>query len=132
MIRLLWVAGGGALGAGLRYLVGGFIQRSSWVARLPGGWPLFPWGTFFINFSGCLAIGVLATVAEERAVLSTELRLFLLLGVLGGYTTFSSFGLETHRLLLEGSVGLALANVLGSVVLGLAGVAAGAALGRVL
>lgn len=130
MPKTLCVALGGALGATLRYLVGGWVQRAPWIERMQGGLGLLPWGTLLVNVSGCAAIGLLAGLLEERSTASPELRLFLLVGVLGGYTTFSSFGLETHRLLAEGSSALALVNVVGSVVAGLAAVVAGAALAR--
>lgn len=130
MPRPLWVAFGGALGATLRYLVGGWVQRTGWVEGLRGGAALFPWGTFVVNVTGCAAIGLLAGLLEERSTASPELRLFLLAGVLGGYTTFSSFGLETQRLLAEGSALVACANVAASVVVGLAAVLGGVALAR--
>lgn len=132
MPKPIWVALGGALGATLRYLVGGWVQRAAWVEGLRGGLALLPWGTLVVNVSGCAAIGLLAGLLEERSIASPELRLFLLVGVLGGYTTFSSFGLETHRLLAEGSLALALVNVVASVVAALGAVVAGAALARVI
>lgn len=132
MPKSIWVALGGALGAAARYLVAGWVQRAGWVEGLRGGAALFPWGTFVVNVSGCTAIGLLAGLLEERSVAAPELRLFLLVGVLGGYTTFSSFGLETQRLLAEGSVAVALANVVGSVVVGLGAVLGGMALARLI
>lgn len=127
--RLIWVAAGGALGSALRYLLGGWVQTARWVDRLTGGWPVFPWGTLAVNLSGCLAIGLLAGLFEQRLA-SPGLRLFLLVGVLGGFTTFSTFGLETQRLLEEGSLALAAANAGLSLGGGLLGVLLGLALGR--
>ena len=113
---------GGGLGAMLRYGFGGLVQRAIG--------SFFPWGTFVVNASGCLAIGILATLLEERSLLGPSWRLFLLVGVLGGYTTFSSFGLETWRLVETGDWLRAAANAGGSVALGLGAVACGVALAR--
>ena len=79
-------AGGGA-GSMLRYAVG------LWVETRTG--PGFPWGTFAVNASGCFLIGVLATLADEHAWITPAARLALVTGFLGGFTTFSTFGLET-------------------------------------
>jgi CrcB protein len=111
------VGAGGFVGSCLRYWAG--LAG----ARLAGA-PT-PWATAFVNVTGCLAIGFLAA-----RVLSPELRAFCLVGVLGGYTTFSTFGFETWSLLEQGRTGQALASVLVQVGLGLAAVAAGLALGR--
>jgi|SRR5215470_11761262 len=124
MGRTLVVGLGGFLGAAARYLVGGLIYR--WVPAT------FPWATFVINVTGCFAIGLLAALAEERMVVGPGVRLFLAVGVLGGYTTFSSFGYETMALVRDGSLGAAAFNVLGQVALGLAAVWAGAAVVRLL
>jgi CrcB protein len=114
-----WVALGGGIGAVGRLLV------SVGAARLIG--PGFPWGTAIVNLAGCLAIGVLAGWLDGRA--APALRAFLIVGVLGGFTTFSSFGLDTLALVRAERPGLALLNALGQTVLGVALVAAGAALG---
>jgi CrcB protein len=121
--RTLLVGTGGFLGASLRYLIGGLVYR--W---LPG---TFPYGTFVINVTGCFAIGLLAALTEDRS-LGPGARLFWMVGVVGGYTTFSTFGYETLSLLGEGSVGAAWLNVLGQVALGLLAVWAGMTLGRAL
>ena len=92
--------------------------------------PPFPWGTLAVNAAGCFALGLVATLADERGLLAPATRLFLVAGVLGGFTTFSTFGLETFRLLQEEQTAAALGNVLGSVVAGLAALAAGVLLGR--
>ena len=120
--RALVVGAGGFVGASLRYLLGGLVHRV--VA------PEFPWATFLINVSGCFVIGVLAMLAEGRGGLGPSARLFWLVGVLGGYTTFSTFGYETLTLAREGSHGLALANAAGQVVLGLVAVWAGVVVAR--
>jgi len=122
--RTLVVGIGGFLGASARYLLGGAIYR--WLPAT------FPWGTFVINVTGCFGIGLVVALAEERMVLGPTIRLFLTVGVLGGYTTFSSFGYETMVLVREGSFGAAAFNVLAQVALGLFAVWAGAAAARML
>ncbi|MEB2346855.1 MAG: fluoride efflux transporter CrcB [Deltaproteobacteria bacterium] len=121
-MRWLWVFLGGGIGSVLRYLVGGWVQGAAGTA--------FPWGTFVVNASGCFAIGVLATWLTERSAPAPELGTFLLVGVLGGYTTFSSFGIETFRLLEAAAWLHAAGNALGSMAAGLAGVTAGVLLAR--
>jgi protein CrcB len=79
------------MGGVLRYLL------STWVHRLLDN-PWFPYGTLLVNITGCLAIGFLASLAEDRAVFTSEARLFIFIGILGGFTTFSSFALETFSL----------------------------------
>jgi len=119
MTSYLWVALGGALGSTGRYAVGRAVARFA-----DGGFPL---GTLIVNVSGSLLIGVLAGLAatEGRAALSADARAFLLIGVLGGFTTFSSFSLETLHLLRTGEwTGVAL-NVFGSVILCLLAVSIG-------
>jgi CrcB protein len=122
MLRALVVGAGGFVGAAARYLAGGLVYQ-----LLP---PSFPYATFLINVLGCFAIGFLAVLADERFVLGPDARLFLMVGVLGGFTTFSSFGLETLNLLREGSSLGAAANAIGQVALGLGAVWAGAVLAR--
>lgn len=109
---------GGCLGAIARYLGGAAVAR-----MLP---PTFPFGTFVVNAVGCLLIGALAVLTDERLVLGTRSRLFLLVGVLGGFTTFSSFGYETMTLLRQGNQLYAALNVVGHVVVGLLAVWLGA------
>ena len=111
------VFAGGGVGSALRYAVG------LWVYAWTG--PGFPWGTFAVNATGCFLIGVIATLADERAWISPSARLLLVTGLLGGFTTFSSFGMETWQLAADGRPWLALANAAGSVAVGLVAVAAG-------
>ena len=92
----------------------------------------FPWGTFLINVTGCFGIGFLAVLVEERFLLGPGARLFWMVGVLGGYTTFSTFGYETLVLLRGGSQAAALANAGGQLILGLLGVWLGMLAARVL
>jgi CrcB protein len=123
--ELLLVGCGGFVGAVLRYGVGGLVHRS---AALAG----FPFGTLVVNVTGCLLIGAAAATVETRQLLRPEARLFLMVGVLGGYTTFSTFGYETFVLLREGGYGQAAANAVGQVLLGLFGVWAGMVAARLL
>jgi CrcB protein len=116
--KLLWVGFGGFAGAVMRYLASGWVQQAS-------GSVTFPWGTLAVNAAGCLAIGALSYLADTRGILHPEARLFLIVGVLGGFTTFSAFGNETMNLLRDGENLLAGANVGASVLLCLASVWAG-------
>src|SRR5215813_13355709 len=115
MLKLLLVLAGGAFGTGLRYLLSSLVY--SGVNR-----PTFPYANLIINVSGSFAIGVLAELFESRLLVSPTVRVALLTGVLGGYTTFSSFAFETFSLLRDGQIFLALVNALGSVLLGLVAV----------
>ncbi len=114
-LHLLYVGLGGALGAMARHLLGGWVLHHTLQWR-------FPAGTFAVNVAGCLAVGVLAGLAERHALFSPSLRVFLFTGLLGGFTTYSAFGLETLYLLRRGETGVAAAYVVGSMVLGLAAV----------
>jgi CrcB protein len=123
VLRLLLVCAGGALGSGARYLV------STWAARALGA--DFPRGTILVNATGSFVLALLFGFPGET--LSVEARLFLGAGVMGGYTTYSSFNYETIALLERGAPGLALANVLVTVcaclVAGLLGLAVGRVIG---
>ncbi|MFP7723246.1 fluoride efflux transporter CrcB [Lysobacter sp. A3-1-A15] len=114
-LHLLYVGLGGAIGAMARHLLGGWVLHHTAQGR-------FPAGTFAVNVLGCLLIGVLAGLAERHAMFPPPLRVFLFTGLLGGFTTFSAFGLETLHLLRRGEAGMAAAYVLGSVLVGLAAV----------
>src|SRR5262252_1179323 len=113
--KVLLVLLGGAFGTGCRYGLSTFVY--SIVER-----PSFPYANFIINVSGSFLIGLLAELFEARVLVSPTTRVALLTGVLGGYTTFSSFSFETFSLLRSGEVWLALVNALGSVLLGLVAV----------
>jgi fluoride exporter len=119
----LWVALGGALGSMARY------GMSGWVARLAGS--VFPYGTMVVNVAGALLIGILAALSlpEGRTMLPPAGRLFAMTGICGGYTTFSTFSLETLNLMRDGEPWQAVANIALSVVLCLVAVALGYALG---
>jgi CrcB protein len=113
MKELLLVATGGGLGACARYLLSGYVLQFAAQSR-------FPWGTFTVNVLGCLVAGLLMALAEKYQLISPAARLFLFTGILGGFTTFSAFGVETVNLIRRGDILLALAYVLASVVCGLA------------
>lgn len=112
MERLLWVMLGGALGSGARYLAVVGCQR------LLGN--AFPWGTLAVNVLGSFLLGLLLPVGLRGTTLSPTTVIALSVGVLGGFTTYSSFSVETLTLLQQGSHASALANVTGTVVLCLA------------
>ncbi|ANF83168.1 chromosome condensation protein CrcB [Acinetobacter sp. NCu2D-2] len=105
----LLVAMGGAIGASLRYGAGLLLLKPHLQ---------FPWPTWWINIIGCACAGIFFAFSQKFPVLQQEARLFLMVGILGGFTTFSSFGLETFQLLRQGHSGLALSYVLSSVVVG--------------
>jgi fluoride exporter len=113
MRQVLLVGLGGALGAIARYKLGG------WVLHQTPGWK-FPAATFVVNVLGCLVAGLLAGLVEKYDMFRPDTRLLLFTGVLGGFTTFSAFGLETAYLLRRGAMGAAGANVLLSVLGGTA------------
>lgn len=117
-----WIVAGAALGAPLRYFVGSRVGT--------GQWGVFPMGTLAVNVSGCLLIGIVLGIAEERGPISRELRLLLVTGFLGGYTTFSAFGWETYSLLRAEDFIPAAAYVMASVFVGLSAVFVGANLAK--
>ncbi len=108
----LYIFVGAGLGGVLRYLMATGTQQ------LAIGW-VFPIGTFCVNMLGCLLIGFLAQLSESRGLFQNDAKLFLFVGLLGGYTTFSSFGYETIQLLRDGEYWLAVLNAVGQMVLGL-------------
>lgn len=122
LVKWLALLAGGGLGAVLRFSLALWVDGRAGIH--------FPWGTLAVNVCGCFAIGVVATLADEHALVSPTLRLFLVTGLLGGFTTFSAFGMETWQLLEDGRALAALANGGGSVLAGLAAVVAGVAITR--
>ena len=124
MTHLLVFIGAG-LGGLMRFLASTAVQKAC------NGW-VFPLGTFVVNITGCLAIGFLAQLAESKNLLQPEYRAFFLIGILGGYTTFSSFGYETFQLIRSGEFVYATANAVLQVVLGLFFVWLGTILARLL
>ncbi len=123
-MTLVFIAVGGAAGAVSRYLVQG------WVEQLTGG--RFPWGTFAVNITGSFLLGLVFALSIDRAVLAPEIRVPLMVGFIGSYTTFSTLMLESWRLVEEGDVVFMLGNIFGSIVVGMIAVVAGLALGRYL
>ncbi len=123
MQNVWWVGLGGFLGSILRYGLGGLL------GRIKAGWT-FPLETLVINATGCLVIGFLAGLAEERGLFSGSSRAFLFVGLLGGYTTFSTFGYETFQLLRDGQWPAATLSTGLQIVLGVGGVWAGQTIAR--
>ncbi|MEQ1760750.1 MAG: fluoride efflux transporter CrcB [Vicinamibacterales bacterium] len=118
---LLWVALGGALGSAARYAMNLALRAVS---------PAFPWGTFAVNVLGCFIFGLVAGLEASRGTFGPSGRLFLLVGVLGGFTTFSSFAFESVELIYAGQPATAAANMLGQLLLGTFAVWAGLVLTR--
>ena len=123
-MKPLFVVMGGVLGVFSRYYMGPWISRI-----LPSP---FPYGTFFINLLGAFLIGLFYVLAEERALFSAEVRAGVMVGFLGGYTTFSAFCLEGINLIADARYLHAALYVVGSPMLGLAATAGGIFLGRVI
>jgi fluoride exporter len=115
MDKALFVGAGGFIGSVLRYWVSGVIQQSA-------NNPSFPFGTLAVNLIGCLVIGFLAQLAEMRGVFTPEARAFVFVGILGGFTTFSTFGNETMNFLRDGEGFSAFLNVGGHIFIGLAAI----------
>jgi fluoride exporter len=116
MVSYIWVELGGAIGSAARFWASGFVARHFGET--------FPWGTLIVNVSGCFIIGVFATLTspDGRWLVSPSFRQFFMLGICGGYTTFSSFSLQTLNLASDGEWLDAAANTVLSVVLCLLGV----------
>jgi fluoride exporter len=112
MKGILLVALGGAIGSVARYKMSGYVLHHTVDWR-------FPAGTFAVNVVGCLVAGILAGLAEKHELFTQDVRLLLFTGLLGGFTTFSAFGLETMFLLRRGEVAVAGANIVLSVIAGL-------------
>ena len=121
--KLLWLAGIGALGTLARYELQGWVQSFS---------AAFPWGTLAVNLLGCFLIGIVSIMAEERRLISPETRIILAIGFMGSFTTFSSYALETARLLADRQWLFAFGNLALQNVLGLVAVFAGFIIGRLI
>jgi CrcB protein len=126
LLPYVWIAAGSGLGGAARYACYGLM------ARLIG--ETFPWGTLAVNVLGCALIGVFAALAgpDGRLLVSPAVRQFVMPGICGGFTTFSTFSLETLSLARDGEWGKAVANITASLLLCLAGVWAGYAAGTAL
>lgn len=111
IIRICSIGLGGFIGAVLRYGISGWVQDRS-------GSIIFPFGTAAVNLLGCFVIGVLTFLVETRSYLSVEARAFLLIGLLGSFTTFSTFGSETLGLIRSGRMDMAALYAGGQVVVG--------------
>ena len=114
MINILYVGLGGFLGAALRYITSGVVER---FATRP-----YPYGTFVVNMVGCLLIGFLAGAAESREIFTPASRAFVFTGVLGAFTTFSTFSYETMGLFQNGQTSPAMLNLGLQIILGLTAV----------
>lgn len=114
-MRILLIGLGGFLGSVLRYWLSGVAQNAA-------AGSVFPIGTLVVNVIGCFAIGALSELAETRGFLSPETRALLIVGLIGGFTTFSAFANETLNAVRDGSTAIALVNVILSVAAGLAAV----------
>ncbi len=123
-MRTVWIGLAGFLGAASRYHFEGWVS-----SRRPAA---FPWGRFAVNVTGCLLLGFVFTLLTERLLPHPELRTAITIGFVGAYTTFSTFAFETLRLGEDGAVALALANVIASVLFGIAAVWLGTVIGRTL
>jgi len=113
--KLLVIGVGGFIGSVLRYLVSGYVQQISRSVQ-------FPYGTLVVNVVGCFIIGFLSQLADARGVFTAESRAFVFIGILGGFTTFSTFGNETMNFLREGENLPALVNIGAHILLGLGAV----------
>ena len=123
-MKFLILGGAGALGTISRYLLGGWVH--GWLGTH------FPYGTLTVNITGCFVIGFLGTLADERNVLSPELRMAIFLGFLGAFTTFSSFSYESWQLLKDGQLLQATYNVLGTFIACFTSLLVGIVLARLL
>lgn len=124
LARWLLVGTGGFLGSLARYWISGIVQRLGGAA--------FPWGTLAVNVLGSFALGLVLSLSVERGLVGAPLRLFLAVGLCGGFTTMSTLSYETFALVAEGSSAAAAANVVGNLALCVAAVWAGLAAGRIL
>jgi CrcB protein len=115
MNKIFLIGMGGFMGSVLRYWLSGWVQQAFNTS-------LYPFGTLTVNLLGCLAIGFLSGLAEQRGVFTPEARAFTFIGVLGGFTTFSTFGNETFGLLQDGQTLPALVNLVLHLIFGLGAV----------
>jgi CrcB protein len=113
LLSIAFVAVGGAIGSVTRYVL------STAILRVSGS--LLPVGTFAVNLIGCIAFGAIVGAAEQRFTLTPDARAFLLVGVLGGFTTFSSYAFETFTLMQDAQFTAAAVNIVGQVIAGLLG-----------
>ena len=119
LIKILLIGSGGFTGAVLRYLVSGMVHRLFSAATV------FPVGTFVVNITGCLIIGILSGLTDTRQLFTAEIRLLIFIGLLGSFTTFSTFGIESLYLLQERQFLFFGIYALGQLVIGLVAVWSG-------
>jgi CrcB protein len=124
LFQTLLVGIGGFIGSILRFLTVNLVYRVM-------AYPDFPYGTLVVNVIGCFVIGFLSALAETREAFTPELRIFLFIGILGGFTTFSSFGYDTFGLIRDGSFFYAATNIVIQVFIGLGAVWVGYTLSRI-
>lgn len=124
MVNIVLVFLGGGIGAAARYWLSGIVYQKMNTD--------FPYGTLTVNAIGCLLIGILMTAMEERFLAQPSLRVFLTIGILGGFTTFSSFSFETIALLRDGEILYALVNIFTSLFVCLFGTWVGMQIGKLL
>lgn len=110
--QLLLVGLGGFIGSALRFAIGGWVQQLA-------AFSTFPYGTLVVNLLGCLLIGFLGGLVEYRGLFESGQRLFLIIGLLGGFTTFSTFAFETLMLAQDAAVIRAAVNIVAQVVIGI-------------
>ena len=122
MRTVIGIGVAGAAGALARYGLEGVVSSK--------GSGAFPWGTFVVNVTGAFVVGFLFVLLTERYAIAPWLRSSILIGLIGGYTTFSTLTLETYRLLEDGAIGFAFANGLGSLAAGMLAVYLGVVAGR--
>jgi len=124
VLKYLLVFIGGGIGASVRYWLTGIVYK---IVQNE-----FPYGTFIVNTVGCFLIGFLILGMEDRFVMSPSLRIFLTIGILGGFTTFSTFSYETIALFRDGEILFALTNVFASVIVCLTATYTGIVIGKLL
>jgi len=124
MGKLILIGLAGFIGTLSRYWLSGVVARRYGET--------FPMGTLVVNLVGCFLVGLLFYLLQERFLVNQTVRTVILIGFLGGFTTFSSFGLQTFTLLQDGEFGLAVLNILGANLIGLVLVWAGYTLARIL
>lgn len=118
MHPIVLVGAGGLIGAVLRYLISGLVQNLTQSVT-------FPHGTFVVNITGCFLMGIFSHLVESQVGLTSEMRLFLMVGLLGSFTTYSTFSHETLNLLQDQGMSLALINIGTHIILGLSAVVLG-------
>jgi len=123
MTNLLLVGAGGFIGSVLRYLMSGLAHRLFTN-------PIFPYGTLSVNVLGCFLIGLFGGLFETKQIFNPEARLFIFIGLFGGFTTFSTFGYESFNLARDGQLISTLSNIVLQIILGLGAVWLGNTLSR--